>query len=67
MTEGDAAGTAPAKACKTSAKPEAPANDPPLARYHARIVEMWAKACPTNVHAGLTTAMKAYASRLSAS
>jgi DNA-binding transcriptional MerR regulator len=90
LAEGEAAGEALAGAFKSGSAPADPTNDPLLARHHAWVAAMWAKACPPEAYAGLadlylghplfrtkfdgeggegfldwlSTAMKAYAGRL---
>ena len=89
LAEGGEVSVPLAEAFKSGIAPEAPSNDPLLARHHAWIAKMWDRACSPEAYAGLadlylahpdfrttfdqhgegfldwlTTAMKAYAARL---
>jgi DNA-binding transcriptional MerR regulator len=51
LAEREAAGEALAGAFKSGSAPADPTNDPLLARHHAWVAAMWAKACPPEAYA----------------
>ena len=53
LAEGGEVSVPLAEAFKSGIAPEAPSNDPLLARHHAWIAEMWDRACSPEAYAGL--------------